>query len=569
MKRKGYVMTWDAILALIFILLVFVGLITMEHTRSINVKEVGFLELYSTAEDSIEVLNKMGALEEIVIYWSENNTQLANDTATFYLEQFIPEKMGYRLTIGNDTICEDQRILEATAVEKTKSTRFITGYGSEVSIYTREITVNVDAVLATDLSGSMDSGGKLADAKAASKEFVSIVLNESGNRVGLVSYGDSASEGSAEAWDRWNTCCLSTQSQIRCSTWVRVCTNWNCDPYNPYDAIDDRSFVRPDYYGNMLSNGYSDAHIDSTLTDDGLSLNNTIDSYSANGGTCIGCGIHAAVKALLLQGDSSHSWAILIMTDGKATMAPMDSEAADTYSMEAYMPDDFECTDYSPTGKDAAVEAAREAYETYDIAVYAVGFGTGVNEADLMEIAAAGDGEYYYAADSGDLEEIYTNISREIAQSSSTEEVSEVNTSSDYIARAWLLYNNTETGKSYSIADVGYGEAFKHMVGCEWLIEHINKTLTNENVTVRIPEDYPGSNECNYTGAAHSAPGGDDAINDAIYRIVNKSDTDNDGIMNLIDGMPFNETSMTFKTSNITTGTTTRMTEATLILWMK
>ncbi|MBU4266132.1 MAG: hypothetical protein KKE96_02780, partial [Candidatus Altiarchaeota archaeon] len=98
MKRRGYVMTWDAILALIFIMLVFTGLITMEHTRSINVKEVGFLELHSTAEDSIEVLNKMGALEEIVIYWSENNTQLANDTATFYLEQFIPEKMGYRLT---------------------------------------------------------------------------------------------------------------------------------------------------------------------------------------------------------------------------------------------------------------------------------------------------------------------------------------------------------------------------------------------------------------------------------------------------------------------------------------
>ncbi|MCG2782736.1 MAG: hypothetical protein L6243_04015 [Candidatus Altiarchaeales archaeon] len=275
MKRKGYVMTWDAILALIFIMLVFTGLITMEHTRSINVKEVGFLELHSTAEDSIEVLNKMGALEEIVIYWSENNTQLANDTATFYLEQFIPEKMGYRLTIGNDTICEDQRIMEAEAVEKTKSTRFMTGYGQEV------------------------------------------------------------------------------------------------------------------------------------------------------------------------------------------------------------------------------------------------------------------------------------------------------NTSSDYITRAWLLYNDTDNNKTYSIADVGYGAEFKHMVGCQWRIEHITKTLTNENVTVRIPEGYPGSNECNYTGAAHSAPGMDDALNAAIYRIVNKSDTDNDGIMDLIGGMPFNETSMTFKTSNITTGTTTRMTEATLILWMK
>ncbi len=569
MKRKGYVMTWDAILALIFILLVFVGLITMEHTRSINVKEVGFLELHSTTEDSIEVLNKRGALEEIVIYWAENNTQLANDTATFYLEQLIPDNMGYRLRFDNDTICENLRVGEAQASEKTKSTRFITGYGQEVSVYTEVIVVNVDAILATDLSGSMNNGGKLADAKAASKEFVSIVLNESGNRVGLVSYGDSVLEGSAEATDRWNTCCLASGGQSLCSRWVTACNNWNCDPYNPFNATDNRSFVRPDYYGNMIGNGYSDAQIDANPTADGLSLNNTIDAYTANGGTCIGCGIHAAVKTLVQEGDSGHSWAVLIMTDGKATMAPMDSEAADAYSMEAYMPDDFECGDYSPTGKYAAIEAAREAYEVYNIAVYAVGFGAGVNEADLMEIAAAGNGEYYYAADAGDLEEIYLNISKKIANLSSTEEALEINTSSDHIARAWLLYNNTETGKRYSIANVSYGEAFKRMVGCEWLIEHINKTLTNENVTVRIPEGYPGSNECNYTSVAHLAPGGDDALNDAIYRIVNKSDTDNDGIMDLIDGMPFNETSMTFKTSNITTGTTTRMTEATLILWMK
>jgi len=273
MKRKGYVMTWDAILALIFIILVLVGLISMEHVRSINVKEVGFLELHSTAENSIEVLNKMGALEDIAIYWSENNTQLANDTATFYLEQLIPETMGYRLTLGNDTICEDQRIMEAEAVEKTRAGRFITGYAE--------------------------------------------------------------------------------------------------------------------------------------------------------------------------------------------------------------------------------------------------------------------------------------------------------NESEEYVARAWLLYNNTEIGKSYSIENVSYGGGFKHARGCEWLIEHINKTLTNENVTLRIPEGYSGSNECNYTAGDYSGPGRDDAINDAIHRLINKSDTDDDGIMDQIAGMPFNETSMTFKTSKFTTGTMTRMAEATLIIWMK
>jgi len=569
MKQKGYVMTLDAILALIFIILVFIGLISLEYSRTINVKKTGFLELHSTSEDAIEILNKMGVLENIVTYWSENNTQIANDTATFYLERIIPETMGYRLKFDNDTICENLRIDEAQASEKTKSTRFITGYGKEVSLHSEVITLNVDAVLATDLSGSMNNDGKLDDAKIASKEFASIVLNVTGNRVALVSYGDSGSEGSAEAMTRWNACCLSTQLQSLCGKSVRNCTNWNCAPYHPYNDTNDRSFVRPDYYDNMIGNGYSDAHIDASLTADGLLLNNTIDSYNANGGTCIGCGIHAAVKALLQQGDPGHAWSVLIMTDGKATMAPMDSNAADAYSMEAYMPDDFECSDYSPTGKDAAVEAAREAYETYDIAVYAVGFGSGVNEDDLRDIAAAGNGDYYYAADSDDLKEIYENISREIAKSSSTEDVLEVNTTYDFIARAWLLYNDTQSNKTYSIANVSYGGEFKYVSGCEWIIEHINKTLTNENVTIRIPEGYLGNNKCNYTGVDYLEPEGDDAINDAIYRLINKLDTDDDGIMDPIDGMPFNKTSMTFKTSDITTGTMTRMAEATLILWMK
>ena len=274
MKRKGYVMTWDAILALIFIILVFVGLITMEHTRSINVKEVGFLKLHSTTEDSIEVLNKMGVLEEIVIYWSENNTQLANDTATFYLEQIIPGTMGYRLMIENDTICENQRIIEAEAVEKTKAKRFITGYAE--------------------------------------------------------------------------------------------------------------------------------------------------------------------------------------------------------------------------------------------------------------------------------------------------------NESQEFIARAWLLYNDTGTGKMSSIEDVNYGNGFRDLEGCNWTIEYINETALNENETLVIPSDYSGDRYCNYTGPNHPEPEGEDAINDAIYRLLNKIDQDpDDGILEEINGYGYNFTAMEFKVANITTPPLTDTEEANLILWMK
>lgn len=274
MRNKGYVMTWDAILALIFIILVSVGLISMEHMRSINVKEVGFLELHSTVENSIEVLNKMGIIEDIVIYWSENNTQLANDTATLYLEQLIPETMGYRLTIGNGTVCENQRIMEVEAVEKTRARRFITGYG-----------------------------------------------------------GDKSKE---------------------------------------------------------------------------------------------------------------------------------------------------------------------------------------------------------------------------------------------YVARAWLLYTDTSTSKSSSIEDVSYGNGFRDSEGCNWTIEYINATGWNENATLSIPSDYPGNQDCNYTGPYHSEPGGEDAINDATYRLLNKIDQDpDDGILEKINGYDYNFMVMEFKVANITTPSLMDTEEVNLILWIR
>jgi len=274
MKQKGYVMTWDAILALFFIILVFIGLITLEYSRTINVKKTGFLKLHSTSEDALDILNKMGILGSIVAYWSENNTEMANETATFYLEWIIPENIGYRLKVGNDIICVNLRIREDEASDKTKSTRMVTGY-----------------------------------AKNKSQEF---------------------------------------------------------------------------------------------------------------------------------------------------------------------------------------------------------------------------------------------------------------------IARAWLLYNETSTNKSYSIANVSYGRGLRDAEGCEWLIEYMNITLDNENTTILIPPDYPGDSKCNYTSTDYlEEPEGEDAVNDAIYRLINKSDIDDNGVMDQIDGMSFNETSMTFKTANITTKSLTDTAEVTLVVWMR
>jgi len=264
----------DAILALIFVMLVGISIISMEQMHSINVKKVGFLELHSAGENAIGVLNKMGILEDIVVCWSGNRTRLANDSATLYLEQFIPETMGYRLTIKNNTVCENQRIVEAEAVEKTRARRFVTGYGE--------------------------------------------------------------------------------------------------------------------------------------------------------------------------------------------------------------------------------------------------------------------------------------------------------NKSREYLARAWLLYNDTSTNKSFSIEDVSYGAGFRDSDGCTWTIEYINATSGNENATLFIPSEYSGNRDCSYTGPEHSEPEGEDAINDAVYRLLNKIDQDpDDGILEKINGYEYNFTVMEFKVANISTPSLMDVAEVNLILWMR
>ena len=272
------------------------------------------------------------------------------------------------------------------------------------------VTANADIILATDLSGSM-SGSKLDDAQEADRQFVNALLNTTGNRVGLVSYGNARFENSTETTKRWKDCCNSVSGYY--------CTNWICKPYLPLESYNDTSYIRPDRYEDTGNNGYSDAKIDVNLTTNKTVLNNTINNYAEKGGTCIACGIHAGVKELLLKGNAGKTWVLVLMTDGQATMAPINALADDNYSMDSYMPQNYSSgSDYSLTGFNAAVEAAREAYEEYGIKIYTVGFGSGVKQDDLIAIAMAGNGSYYFTTNRSGLINTFLNISEQIEKES-------------------------------------------------------------------------------------------------------------------------------------------------------
>jgi hypothetical protein len=131
------------------------------------------------------------------------------------------------------------------------------------------------------------------------------------------------------------------------------------------------------------------------------------------------------------------------------------------------------------------------------------------------------------------------------------------------VARAWLLFNDTNRNKTYSLESVPYGNSFKIALGGNWTIDHLGMPGTSK---ICVPEDCSGDDEHNYTTLDHFPPdNNEDALDDSIYRLLEKLDLDNNGRIDI----EFNEENMTFKTSSVLTKQIgEKSTEVKLILWI-
>lgn len=145
------------------------------------------------------------------------------------------------------------------------------------------------------------------------------------------------------------------------------------------------------------------------------------------------------------------------------------------------------------------------------------------------------------------------------------------NKSREYVARAWLLYDDIAISRLYSIENVSYFRGFSNVSGCTWTIEYMDSEVTTNTVIVTIPKDYSGARSCNYNSIDYSAPADEDALNDAIYRLFDKIDSSNpnDGILDKINGRYYDSPVMEFKVANITSPFLTNTTEVNLILWLR
>ncbi|DAC71689.1 MAG TPA: hypothetical protein DSN98_09090 [Thermoplasmata archaeon] len=243
-----------------------------------------------------------------------------------------------------------------------------------------------DVVLVTDLSGSM-AGTKLTGTKAALKKFVG--MSDGKLSIALASYSNAPVSYSTEAQQLYNI----------------QKNNASAYPFNPYATEWTRMYGQP---GNP--DWYSDAKIDLDFTNASTNLNNTINTYGAKGGTCIGCGLGAAMSEFNMKGDPTHPKVIIIMSDGIANLAPINS----TFPLKAYLPSDYKSsTDTSNTAKAAAISIASIIKDVQKIKIYTIAFGSDADTATLTSIASPGCN--YIAADNTALSEVYAAIYAEVS----------------------------------------------------------------------------------------------------------------------------------------------------------
>ena len=134
--KKGFVMTIDAVFAVMLVLLALTLVYTLNYfSISINTERTNIEQIHMKSEDALQVLNNKGVLEKIVDYWANNDLNSANKTAGRYLDEIIPENMGYRLEIGGDNISINDKVKkEVDATDKMKSTRLISNESNIIMV---------------------------------------------------------------------------------------------------------------------------------------------------------------------------------------------------------------------------------------------------------------------------------------------------------------------------------------------------------------------------------------------------------------------------------------------------
>jgi hypothetical protein len=363
------------------------------------------------------------------------------------VEVYLHYKTNYTvfLNIGNKTVWRsnvsavDQKLSNSTLSSlisyndlsnKTVPLRF----GTET--FTETVGGKADVILITDVSGSMNwrldsnSNGvnkdcdhvnesdtnRISLAKCLDKEFAQIVLNVSGNRVGLVAYSGKPST------------IPTSSSQMIVS------------------------------YHSLSSNS--------------TSIIEQINSYTASGATGICGALRQAIKMMLDQSNSSRARFIVLMTDGLANVQCSPTNENSTVGcIPRICPSTGYCVGggclYSTCGDWVSDKAVNDSINegcrasSYGITVYTIGFGPvsscSASNYTLNEVARCGKGKYYSSSNITELMNIYRSIAGEIV--SLSYETQRINITGN-VSMDNILYPDSYIAINYTPNNpgLGYGE---------------------------------------------------------------------------------------------------------------
>ena len=143
MKKKGYAIVLDSLVALLFILIIFGALFGTKYFTTSQTDTISFKNIHYISEDILDVLNKQAILDDIGGEWAvaDGNTssvhwENASNISKNFLEGLIPDNMGYKILIdGNliyssDTDLNSTRVREDDANTITYAQRLLIGYES-------------------------------------------------------------------------------------------------------------------------------------------------------------------------------------------------------------------------------------------------------------------------------------------------------------------------------------------------------------------------------------------------------------------------------------------------------
>ncbi|NQE53242.1 hypothetical protein C5S29_06580 [ANME-1 cluster archaeon GoMg3.2] len=141
-------------------------------------------------------------------------------------------------------------------------------------------------------------------------------------------------------------------------------------------------YMRDDDYAGVVSFASSASynyHLTPLTAAIKIAIKTAIDAIYASGSTAMGAGLRYGLNDLTSLGDPTHSWAMVLLSDGYHNSGEHP---------DSVLPD----------------------IKVWDIRVFTIGLGDDVDRALLEHIATETGGEYYYAATSDQLREIYELI---------------------------------------------------------------------------------------------------------------------------------------------------------------